>query len=879
MIALFRLLAWQELRRHAGRSLVAAAAVMLGVALAFAVHLINASALQEFTRATRAAGGQPDVQLRARQGGLPEESYALVAAAPQVARAAPVLEVTTSASRDTEASDAAGDSAPNAMQAVDAASVRLRVVGADALALASMAPGLMPRLAPGADRLALFAPATLFLNAAAAQALGLPLGAAAEQQLLQLQVGVQRVPVRVAGSVAAGGGPLAVMDIGAAQDLFGRGGELSRIDVLLRPGASRAELERHLAALPGWPGGILVAEPADSAAQVDQLSRAYRVNLTVLALVALFTGAFLVYSVLALAVARRAPQLALLAVLGATPRQRLLLVLSQAAGLGVAGSAAGIALGAALAALALRVLGGDLGGGYFTGVQPALQWSTAAALLYGALGLIAALAGGWWPALAARRIAPAPTLKSVGLMQSRPARAGLGAALVLASGGLALLPPLWGIPLAAYVSVGVLLVGGIALLPWLVQGVLALAMPLARRGPLWLLVLARAQRMRASAAVAVGGVVAALSLAVALTVMVGSFRTSVDQWLSAVLPAPLYLRAAGSPAGDDAAVFTPDFVQAAAQLPEVERVQPQRVSSVQPDPALPAVALLARPLSPQPAQALPLVGAALPVPDGQIGVYVSEAIVDLYGVRPGQVWPALSEGFGPLDVVGQARAATFFIAGVWRDYVRQHGAIAMDSGDYQRLTGDARASDLALWPAPDADEAAVRAAVLALARSELGAQAGTLEFTSSGQIRQRSLELFDRSFAVTYWLQAVAIGIGLFGVAASFGAQVLARRKEFGLLAHLGLTRAQILAVVAGEGAAWTAVGALAGTLLGLAVAVVLVHVVNPQSFHWTMELRVPVGRLAALAAAVMAAGTVTAWVAGRAAVGRDAVLAVREDW
>ncbi|AVO51138.1 ABC transporter permease [Melaminivora suipulveris] len=876
MAGLFRTLSWQDLRRHPGRSLVAAAAVMLGVALAFAVHLINASALQEFTRATRAAGGQPDVQLRARQGSLPEGLYALVAAAPQVARAAPVLEVATSASRGTDAGGAAGINLPGAVLAADVAPVRLRVVGADALALASMAPGLMPRLAPGADRLALFAPATIFLNASAAQALGLPLGTAAQ---LQLQVGIQHVAVRVAGSITAGGGPLAVMDIGAAQDLFGRGGELSRIDVLLRAGASRAELERHLAALPGWPSGVLLAEPADSAAQVDQLSRAYRVNLTVLALVALFTGAFLVYSVLALGVARRTPQLALLAVLGATPRQRLLLVLAQAAGLGLAGSAAGIALGAALAALALRVLGGDLGGGYFTGVQPALQWSTPAALLYGALGLAAALAGGWWPALSARRIAPAPALKGVGLVQSRPARAWLGAALVLASGGLALLPPLWGIPLAAYVSVGVLLVGGIALLPWLVQGVLALAMPLARRGPLWLLVLARAQRMRTSAAVAVGGVVAALSLAVALTVMVGSFRTSVDQWLAAVLPAPLYLRAAGSPAGDDAAVFTPAFVQAAARLPEVQRVQPQRVSSVQPDPALPAVALLARPVQPQPAQALPLVGAALPVPAGQIGVYVSEAIVDLYGVRPGQAWPALLESFSPLSGVDKRQVATFFIAGVWRDYVRQHGAIAMDSGDFQRLTGDARASDLALWPAPGADEAAVRTAVLELARSQLGAQAGTLEFTSSGQIRKRSLELFDRSFAVTYWLQAVAIGIGLFGVAASFGAQVLARRKEFGLLAHLGLTRAQILAVVAGEGAAWTAVGALAGTLLGLAVAVVLVHVVNPQSFHWTMELRVPVERLAGLAAAVMVAGTVTAWLAGRAAAGRDAVMAVREDW
>jgi putative ABC transport system permease protein len=116
-------------------------------------------------------------------------------------------------------------------------------------------------------------------------------------------------------------------------------------------------------------------------------------------------------------------------------------------------------------------------------------------------------------------------------------------------------------------------------------------------------------------------------------------------------------------------------------------------------------------------------------------------------------------------------------------------------------------------------------------------------------------------------------------VAASFSAQVLARRKEFGLLAHLGLTRRQILTVVAGEGMAWTGVGAVAGLGLGLAVAVVLIHVVNPQSFHWTMDLHVPWARLMLLCAAVVLAGTLTAWLAGRAAAGQDAILAVKEDW
>jgi putative ABC transport system permease protein len=351
--------------------------------------------------------------------------------------------------------------------------------------------------------------------------------------------------------------------------------------------------------------------------------------------------------------------------------------------------------------------------------------------------------------------------------------------------------------------------------------------------------------------------------------MVASFRDSVSHWLDVVLPADLYVRTALSPAASDTAFFSPEFVQGVAQLPGVRRVGAQRTRSLLLDVALPPVVLLARPID-DPATSVPLVGTSLAAPPGQVPVYVSEAVVDLYGARPGSEFERLSAAF--------AARPTFFVAGVWRDYVRQSGAVLMDKRDFERLTGDRRANELQLWLAPGADAAQVQDSMRGLAQRVSGS-ADVIEISSAQQLRAISLRIFDRSFAVTYWLQAVAIGIGLFGIAASFSAQVLARRKEFGLLAHLGLTRAQILAVVAGEGAAWTAIGSIAGLALGLAVSVILVHVVNPQSFHWTMDLLVPWVRLLVLCAAVVGAGTLTAWLAGRAAAGRDAVLAVKEDW
>ena len=848
--ALLLSFSWQELRHHPWRNAAAVVAVMLGVALALSVHLINASALSEFSQAVRSVNGQPDLELRAAQGRFDESLYARLAGHPDVAVASPVLELSTYA---------------RPLQG-EGERVSLRVLGVDALQLARIAPALLPRPASADDRFAFFAPATVFLNAAAQDNLH-------GEQLL-LQSGLQMLPVRVAGSVAAGGGPLAVMDLGAAQDLFGRGGELTRVDLQLRTGVDRAKFVRRLQGAADWPAQVSLSEPGDTAQRVSQLSRAYRVNLTVLALVALFTGAFLVFSVLSLSVAKRAQQFALLGVLGLSSRARLQLVLWESLLLGLVGSAGGVALGTALAALALNLLGGDLGGGYFAGIAPSLQWSPAAALIYGGLGVVAAVVGGWWPARSAQQLAPAQSLKGLGASVGGGGHPRLSLLLLASAGLLALLPPVAGIALGAYVSVALLLVGGISALPGLIGLLYSRLSPLVAQRALPMLAVERARRVRESAGVAVSGVVASLSLAVALTIMVASFRHSVTDWLDVVLPADLYVRTASNTTAGDTAYFSPAFVQGVAALPGVARAGSLRVTQLLLKPGQPAVALIARELQ-TPARALPLVGEALSVPPGAIGIYVSEPMLELYQAKPGDFFAPLSQAFVTAD------SPQFFVAGVWRDYARQFGAIAIDQRDFVRLTGDRRVNDLALWLSPGANEDAVQTAIrqLADAASNQGTGTDLIELASAGQIRAHSLRIFDRSFAVTYWLQAVAIAIGLFGVAANFSAQVLARRKEFGLLAHLGLTRRQILTVVAGEGAAWTVMGSIAGLGLGLAVSVVLVHVVNPQSFHWTMDLQVPWLRLLALCVAVVLAGTLTAWLAGRAAASADAVLAVKEDW
>jgi len=833
MWVLLRHVSWPELRHHAWRHAIAWLAVVLGVALAFSVHLINQSALGEFSAAVRQVNGQPDFELRAQRAGFDEAVYARVATHAQVALASPVVEI------ETYAFDAAGQR------------VALRVLGLDALVAAQLAPALMPRPDTTVDRLAVLDPGAVFLNASAQHRL-------ADSKTLRVQSATHTVLLAVQGTVAADGPPLAVMDIAGAQAAFGWLGRVSRIDVRLAPGADRDAVLRDLA----LPPSLRAAAPDESALRVSNLSRAYRVNLTVLALVALFTGAFLVFSILSLSVAKRLPQLALLGVLGLTARERLALVLAESALLGVAGSAAGLALGTLLAALALRLLAGDLGGAFFPGVTPTLQFSAGAAVLYGLLGVAAAVAGGWQPARMAQHIAPAQALKGFGVAPSGTRFATRGPLLLGVGVLLMFTPPVADLPLGAYASVACILLGGIACVPVGV-GLLLRAIEPPRNAPA-LLAVERARHQRHTATVAVAGVVASLSLSVALTVMVASFRDSVTHWLDTVLPADLYVRSAIGSAAAEVVFLPPEVVAAVRALPGVTQVQTQRVAQVQLDPTRPPVVLLARPLG-DPTRSLPLVGELVEPLPGLTSAYVSEPLVSVYGVAVGSRFRM------PLP---DGRIETVWVRGVWRDYARQHGAVVLDAVDFERLTGDARVNDLAMWLSDGVDRAALQKSV----RSLVG-DPGMLEFASAGEIRAVSLRIFDRSFAVTYWLQAVAIVIGLFGIAASFSAQVLARRREFGLLSHLGLTRGQILAVVAGEGAVWTTAGVALGLALGLAVSVVLVKVVNPQSFHWSMDLLLPWGRLGLLCAAMLVAGTLTAWLSGHAAASRDAALAVKEDW
>ncbi len=857
--ALHARLLWAEWRHHPWRQAAAVLAVALGVALAFAVQLINASALSEFETAVHAASGAPDFSVRPRDGLLPDDLYPRVAQAPGVAQASPVVDLAV------------------VVRGTDGQSHPAHLLGLDAFVAPWISPGWLVQpesraasgapLAAGAPMSALD-PDLVFVNAAARAQLG-------TADHVTLQADGRWQTFAIGGRIAAEGPPLLVMDIAGAQTHFDRVGSLSRIDVRLAPGARQ---ESVMAALGAGPD-VRAAAPDEAALRMARLSQSYRVNLSVLSLAALFTGGFLVFSVQSLAVAKRIPQLALLGVLGMSGRQRRSLVWADSLTVGAVGGVIGLALGTALAAAALRALGGDLGNGTPGGGAPRLQWSTLAALAYGTLGLVSAFAGGWWPARAAQALAPAQSLKGLSSAHGGtwPAAAGLG--LIAIAGGLALVPPWHAIPWGAYACVGVLLLGGISLVPQVVS--LLLAGFRGARNPVAALAVARAVDQRQTATAAVAGVVASLSLVVALTIMVTSFRDSLIVWLDEVLPADLYVRP--TPGASEGPLMLAPAVIAAASGPGVKQVRAERLVPVTLAPEQPEALLIVRDL---PADGVPptlpwiVAPAATPpaVPPDVLPVYPSEVLAALQHLHVGDVialpLPPPRGGNGEARTGGGAAKAV--VRGIWRDSARQQGALLMARTDWLRLTGDDRITGMAVWFADGTTDHG--AALVARLRAAVPSGA-PIDVSTADELRAFSLRIFDRSFAVTRWLQGVALAIGLAGIAASFSAQVLARRREFGTLQHLGFTRRQVLTLVASEGALWSAVGAVLGLGLGLAVSVVLVKIVNPQSFHWTMQMSVPPGTLLTLGAGVILAGALTAWGSGHAAASRDIVRSVKEDW
>ena len=832
---IWRVLLLAQLRESPARLLVTVLAIALGVALGAAVYLVNSAALNEFGLATQRLVGEADVVVRGPSEGFSEQLFTRLAGDTAVSVASPVLalDVALPGRRD-----------------------ELKVLGVDPFRAATLQPALIGDIS--GDLLALFQPDGIYLSSSAAQELQLRRG-----DLLQVTVGSSPKALRVLGILSEGtySQPLGLMDIASAQWTFNQIGRLNRIDLRLAPGNDVDDFRRTLGQT--LPVGVLAIAPRVERDRAVTVTRAYRVNLNMLALVALWTGAFLVFSTQSLSVLRRRSSLALLRALGVTRGQLQRALIGEGAALGVAGSFLGVILGLAFAAIILRYLTGDLGNGQLRAVGASMRAAPLPMLAFFVMGTVVASVGAWLPARSAARQPPARSLKGGDGDYAAVARtsAYFGVALLVLGAALSRLPPMGGLPVFGYAAIAALLFGAVLLVPTLTVKALGLAPPTHR------IVLdtavAQLRENVGLSTLSLASIIVSFSLMVAMAIMVYSFRVSFDHWLGKLLPADMQLR---EPIGSDTAYWSAADQAKLATVDGISRIEFRRTRQLLLDPARAPVTLIARgATAAQAAEELPLVRSdKLPLPSNAEPVWISEALQDLYGYKLGQ----------QIDLPLAGRTQRFTVAGIWRDYARMSGSLVISRQTYVAATGDGNANEGSIWLNTGANAELTETTLRArFARGD------SVEILTSTALRERSLQIFDRAFAITYALEAIAVIIGLTGVSFAASSTALARRAEFGMLRHIGMLRRQIVGMLASEGILTSAFGVAYGLALGTALSLVLVYVINRQSFNWSIDLAIPAWQLATLSVTLIAAAAITAIWSGRAAMSQDAVQAVREDW
>jgi len=870
---LIRWLLLRRLARQPGRTLLVVLGVALGVAMVVAIRLASDSALASFGDTVDAVAGRSNLCVSAVADGFDERLFSRIRRMPGVEAAAPVVEVNTLVGTLTPGNGDAG---------VELGTHRgfdetLLVLGLDPFSEAPF--GRLTDLVGADTRAGLDIRAGLALlsrrNAIAitrtfAERRGLAPGDTLTALASGSPVRLDIVAVLTGeGLQHAMGGNVAIADIATVQECFGRIGRLDRVDLIVSQGAR----ERVSAALAAeLPADARPERPQARTRQVENMVSAFGLNLTALSFIAIFVGMFLVLNAVALSVVRQRRDIGVLRALGLTRAGVVGVFVLEGGVLGALGAAAGCALGVLIANVALHQVGRTLSALYLVEQVSRLHLSARTLAMGLALGLGSAVISALGPALEAASTPPGVTLREAARIEERHppyARLALAGCVVLLAAGAAVAGSLWARwPGGGFLAAFLIVAGFSLLAPAWTLGVERLASRAARRFGVAATLGARALRENAArASVVVAALMVSVGLLVSLTVMVRSFRKTVDTWVTQTLRGDLYVEPVGHHASLRATSLPAELVAGARRLPGVAAVDTYRASSLTLSGRLAQVVGIEFEVQRRFGRlqfvggedASSVLGRALSAG----GVVVTESFSQHFLKRAGDMLALpCAQGVVPVR-----------IEGVFYDYSVDAGAVLMDRARYAQLFHDDRTESLALYLEPGASVADTRAAFLALAGP------GRLLYASpNADLRRRVLAVFDETFRITWVLQAIALFVSVLGVVSTLTALVLQRRHELAILRASGADKAQVRTLVLVESGLLGAAGAALGAVAGLVLALLLVHVINRQFFGWTIRLTLEPDVFVQALLLMTAAATLAGLIPARLAVQGATATALRTE-
>lgn len=817
----------RPMRREPVRTALTTFAVALGVAVVLAIDLAGTAAAGSFRASLETLTGKADLEVTAI-GGLAPDTVAKLAALPHPLGIVPRME-------DYAVVTATGETVP--------------LIGVDMVGSALETAEGRSGLEQLKDHNPVWTGSRL---------------ASRSGDRIRLTINDRTDDYTVAGILQGAPGSaeasnVVVMDLALADRALTRHGRLDRILVKVPESAPveewQSRLKREL------PEGVSVERQGARTDENRHMLAAFRWNLRVLSYIALVVGAFLIYNTISISVVRRRPEIGIFRALGATRGGVLAAFLGEAALFGAAGALVGLALGRVMADGAVKLLATTVQSLYVSSIPAPIELTPFSVFLAFFIGTGTATASALAPAREASFVSPMEAMARGRVEYNTRVRKerDLVFALLLAllAAGASFLPPVAGKPLFGYLA-ALLLIGAAALaIPALVAALSAISSRALRR-TLGVEGLLASRSLAASlrrTSVLVGALATAIAMMSSVGIMVGSFRETVALWMDNQLRADLFIRPAAPAAADRHPAMSPDIADRIEKLSGVDAVDRFRAIAIS-------------------YQGLPV---TLGAGDSRVLARFSRMRMldgdrdSIFRQLPLGDFVVVSEPFAnkhdtqkgdrlTLALGGQSRS--FEVLGVYYDYSNERGFVVMDRATLLKYLPDPAPSNLAVFLKPGTDLEAARAAI------EQATAGRNVLILSNRTIRTEAMKIFDRTFAITYALEAVAVIVAVMGIAGALLALVIDRRRELGMLRFLGASTAQIRKLILFEAGLLGLLSNIAGLALGSALSLILIYVINKQSFGWTIQFHWPVailsGALTVIYAATVLAGLYPARVATR---------------
>jgi putative ABC transport system permease protein len=842
--------------------------VALGVLASVGIGTANVQVLRSFEQAVTTVAGSATVEIVGNDLGVDESVITAVRAIEGVMSAAPVIEESVMVAQ--------GESRGQTLQ----------VLGLDLLAEVGTRGFRLSQADTDVALEALLAPDTLYLGRQIAADLKVGVGA-----VIEVTAGGRPAKLRVAGLIQteAEGSTLwdrlAVMDIAAAQLLFQSFGRLDRIELVTAPARTPEDIVTSVRA--ALPPHLVAQRPAQRSKQLENMVWAFQLNLSVMSWVGLLIGAFLIYNTIAFAVAQRRREVGIYRALGMTERRVAGQFLAEAGLLGLLGGLlgglGGVWLARSLVSIVSRTIS-DLyapvtSGGLILSVDMVTLMAVAKGVL---LGTVVSMVGALGPSVEAGRTVTARALAPGDYESTRQLRVGLfgwiSLVLFVLAGLCSLMGPVGDLPLFGYLATVCVLGALSCLAPLCIQalrqrrshpdGTMMLG------GSLRHIAADQAARHPGRNAVTVSALMVGLSVMIGVAVMVRSFRDTVEVWVDETVMADLIVAPQswlqGKQVGQSSRALPGTWRSTLSSIDGIAAVDTLREMSVGVDGQ--PVALVSRDLRlhAQRSRYRMVRGdstEALQRAADTGGILLSEVLATRLQLREGS----------KVSITTPAGPVTVSVEGVFYDYATDGGKIVVDRAWYQREWRDDRVNVFSIYLAAGADAEQVRQSIVTHVAGLDGMTVPPLVIRNH-ELRREILEIFDRSFELTYVLEAIAVLVAVLGIVNTLVTAVLERRREFASLRAIGAGTRQVERLVLWEAAYLGLIGAVLGVAGGLLLALLLIHVINKQSFGWTIQMTVPAGLILQAVGLALTAALVAGFFPARWAARQPVVEGLREE-